>query len=172
MATIKFLDQAGLKTVLNKLAAGDLKMTGPLSWKQQVTSSATISTNNGYIDVGTGYINFSSDKRLKENIINICDLLDKVLSTEIKKFNFISNPDEPCIGVIAQDIKENFKDTPLANILVKEDQNGMLSVNETKFVYVLWEAFKEYVEESNNRVASLEHELGLLKDEIKKLTKE
>ena len=163
MATVKFLDQTGLTTVLQNLAAGKLTMKGTLKWDNGANES--INTNNGYISVGTGHINFSSDKRLKENIENIGNLLDKVLKTEIKTFNFIKKPEETCVGVIAQDIQENFKDTPLAKILVKTNEDGMLSVNETKFVYVLWEAFKEYVEKTDKEIESLHEELAKLKED-------
>lgn len=161
MATVKFLDQTGLELVLNNLAAGKLTMTGTLNWG--TGSTAAIITSDRYIDVGTSHIKFSSDKRLKENIENIGNLLDKVLKTEIKTFNFIKKPEETCVGVIAQDIQENFKDTPLAKILVKTNEDGMLSVNETKFVYVLWEAFKEYVEKTDKEIESLHEELAKLK---------
>lgn len=163
MATVKFLDQTGLTTVLQNIAAGKLTMTGTLTWG--TGSSAAIITSDRYIDVGTSYIKFSSDKRLKENIENIGNLLDKVLKTEIKTFNFIKKPEETCVGVIAQDIQENFKDTPLAKILVKTNEDGMLSVNETKFVYVLWEAFKEYVEKTDKEIESLHEELAKLKED-------
>ena len=163
MATVKFLDQTGLTTVLQNLAAGKLTMTGTLTWNG--STEKAINTVGGHIDVGTGHIEFSSDKRLKENIENIGNLLDKVLKTEIKTFNFIKKPEETCVGVIAQDIQENFKDTPLAKILVKTNEDGMLSVNETKFVYVLWEAFKEYVEKTDKEIKSLHEELAKLKED-------
>lgn len=164
MATVKFLDQTGLQKVLENLAAGKLTMTGTLKWSS-VSNTYAIITNGFPIDVGTGHINFSSDKRLKENIENIGNLLDKVLKTEIKTFNFIKKPEETCVGVIAQDIQENFKDTPLAKILVKTNEDGMLSVNETKFVYVLWEAFKEYVEKTDKEIERLHEELAKLKED-------
>ena len=163
MATVKFLDQTGLTTVLNNLAAGKLTMTGTLTWGSG--TPAAINTAGRVINVGSGSIQFSSDKRLKENIENIGNLLDKVLKTEIKTFNFIKKPEETCVGVIAQDIQENFKDTPLAKILVKTNEDGMLSVNETKFVYVLWEAFKEYVEKTDKEIESLHEELAKLKED-------
>lgn len=169
MATVKFLDQTGLTTVLQNLAAGKLTMTGTLKWTTgSLANSGTyaIDTLGKPINVGTGYINFSSDKRLKENIENIGNLLDKVLKTEIKTFNFIKKPEETCVGVIAQDIQENFKDTPLAKILVKTNEDGMLSVNETKFVYVLWEAFKEYVEKTDKEIERLNKEVAKLKEDM------
>lgn len=164
MATVKFLDQTGLAKVLENLAAGKLTMTGTLNWG--TGDSAAIVTKDRYIDVGTGHIQFSSDKRLKENIENIGNLLDKVLKTEIKTFNFIKKPEETCVGVIAQDIQENFKDTPLAKILVKTNEDGMLSVNETKFVYVLWEAFKEYVEKTDKEIERLHKDIFKIKNII------
>ena len=168
MATVKFLDQTGLQTVLTNLAAGDLTMKGTLKW-----TTGNLANNGEYaidtlghpINVRAGSIQFSSDKRLKENIENIGNLLDKVLKTEVKTFNFIKKPEETCVGVIAQDIQENFKDTPLAKILVKTNEDGMLSVNETKFVYVLWEAFKEYVEKTDKEIERLHEELAKLKED-------
>lgn len=166
MADIKFLDQEGLTTVLSKLANGDLKMTGTLAWKNDGNGSVLgLNTYNHYIDVGSGYINFSSDKRLKENIQDITNLLDNVLAANIKTFNFISNPDETCIGVIAQEIEENFKDSPLKDVLVKTNKDGMLSVNETKFVYVVWEAFKEYVAKTDKKIEELKSQIEKLKGE-------
>ena len=139
MADIKFLDQEGLTTALSKLANGDLKMKGQVTWDSTLSNGTyAISTGHHPIDVGQGYINFLSDKRLKENIQDITNLLDNVLAANIKTFNFISNPDETCIGVIAQEIEENFKDSPLKDVLVKTNKDGMLSVNETKFVYVVY----------------------------------
>lgn len=139
MADIKFLDQEGLTTVLSKLANGDLKMTGALERKNDGNGTVLgLDTYNHYIDVGQGYINFSSDRRLKENIQQVGNLLEKVLATNINTFNFIANPDETCIGVIAQEIEENFKDSRLKDVLVKTNKDGMLSVNETKFVYAVY----------------------------------
>lgn len=84
MADIKFLDQEGLTTVLSKLANGDLKMTGALEWKNDGNGTVLgLDTYNHYIDVGQGYINFSSDRRLKENIQQVGNLLEKVLATNI-----------------------------------------------------------------------------------------
>ena len=168
MATVKFLDQTGLTTVLKNLADGNLTMKGTLKWTTGSLANNgeyAIDTSGKPINVRTGHIEFSSDKRLKENIENIGNLLDKVLKTEIKTFNFIKKPEETCVGVIAQDIQENFKDTPLAKILVKTNEDGMLSVNETKFVYVLWEAFKEYVEKTNKEIERLHEELAKLKED-------
>lgn len=166
MADIKFLDQEGLTTVLSKLANGDLKMKGQVTWDSTLSNGTyAISTGHHPINVGQGYINFSSDKRLKENIQHVGNLLEKVLATNINTFNFIANPDETCIGVIAQEVEENFKDSPLKDVLVKTDKDGMLSVNETKFVYVIWEAFKEYVAKTEKEIKDLKCQIEKLKGE-------
>lgn len=162
MAT-NFLDKKGLTEVLRQISIGKLKFDGTLSWKSNSDPNAkAIDTNSRPIDVGTSYIQYSSDRRLKENIKNIKNLLEKVNKTDIKTFNYISKPEEECVGVIARDIQENFADCGLDKFLVKEDENGMLSVSESKFVYVLWGAFNEYVEKTDKIINELKEKIETL----------
>lgn len=53
----------------------------------------------------------------------------------------------------------------LKDVLVKTDKDGMLSVNETKFVYVIWEAFKEYVAKTEKEIKDLKCQIEKLKGE-------
>ena len=82
----------------------------------------------------------SSDKRLKENIEDVEDALDKVCAMEGKIYNFKSKPEEKRAGVIAQDL------SIICPELVKEDDKGMLSVNYTDVIPYLIEAIKELKE--------------------------
>lgn len=156
------VDNNALTYTLQKLAKGDLIMKGTLSWNVGKNENA-ISTNGGIISLGTGCLEYSSDIRLKQNINDVCPLLNNVLNTKIKTFEFKSKPDEECLGVIAQEVLEAFKGTGLEDVLVKKNTDGYLSINETKFVYVVWEAFKEYVSITESRLKALEEHI---KDKI------
>ena len=157
------VDNNALTYTLQKLAKGDLKFKGTLTWSLQDTVAQAIDTGNGNIKIGEGYLEYSSDIRLKQNINDVCPLLNNVLNTKIKTFEFKSKPDEECLGVIAQEILEAFKGTGLEDVLVKKNTDGYLSINETKFVYVVWEAFKEYVSITESRLKALEEHI---KDKI------
>lgn len=156
------VDNNALTYTLQKLAKGDLLMKGTLTWADSHSGQA-LNTNNGTIFVGQGYLEYSSDIRLKQNINDVCPLLNNVLNTKIKTFEFKSKPDEECLGVIAQEVLEAFKGTGLEDVLVKKNTDGYLSINETKFVYVVWEAFKEYVSITESRLKTLEEHI---KDKI------
>lgn len=157
------VDNNALTYTLQKLAKGDLKFKGTLTWILPDTVAQAIDTGNGNIKIGEGYLEYSSDIRLKQNINDVCPLLNNVLNTKIKTFEFKSKPDEECLGVIAQEVLEAFKGTGLEDILVKKNTDGYLSINETKFVYVVWEAFKEYVSITESRLKTLEEHI---KDKI------
>ena len=133
------VDNNALTYTLQKLAKGDLLMKGTLTWADSHSGQA-LNTNNGTIFVGQGYLEYSSDIR-----------------------EFKSKPDEECLGVIAQEVLEAFKGTGLEDVLVKKNTDGYLSINETKFVYVVWEAFKEYVSITESRLKALEEHI---KDKI------
>ena len=157
------VDNNALTYTLQKLAKGDLVFKGTLTWTLPTTVTQAINTNGGTIFLKDGYLEYSSDIRLKQNINDVCPLLNNVLNTKIKTFEFKSKPDEECLGVIAQEVLEAFKGTGLEDVLVKKNADGYLSINETKFVYVVWEAFKEYVSITESRLKALEEHI---KDKI------
>ena len=106
-------------------------------------------TIGGNLTVG-GYVDAYSDIRLKENIDIIDENKVKALieNTLIKAFNYKSNGNRT-VGLIAQDIKDTningaeFTDT---------NEEGFLSVRESKFVYLLW----NYCQQLNKRIEELE----------------
>lgn len=69
-----------------------------------------------------GDLQLSSDVRLKSNIVSLGATLSKLMSIDGKSYTF-KNSGQKRIGVLAQDIQEQFPD------LVKERQDGMLTVN-------------------------------------------
>ncbi|MDY2737104.1 tail fiber domain-containing protein [Intestinibacter sp.] len=79
--------------------------------------------------------NATSDKRLKENIIDYKPE-KSILDLPIKKFDFIDGPKNQ-IGCIAQDLKE------ICPEIVNENEKGYLSIQENKLVYLLLDEVKK-----------------------------
>jgi len=81
-----------------------------------------------------GNITAYSDSRLKNNIENITNGLDKVLAMRGVSFDMNGIPN---IGVVAQEIQQILPE------VVLENANGMLSVSYGNIVAVLIEAIKD-----------------------------
>ena len=106
----------------------------------------------------------NSDKRLKTNISNIKNPLEKLVQINGVKYNYLKNDltkqyglDEETgevFGFIAQDLEKVFPE------MVKIDENGLYAVNYTMMVPVLVEALKTQnaqISELQNRLDQLEN---------------
>lgn len=119
------------------------------------TNSAQFAgTNKCYFNGSTGQItatsfNATSDERLKENIEDFV-LTTPISDVTVKTYNFIDNPDEKYIGVIAQDLQKVYPE------LINEDDDGFLSIKESKLVYLLMAEVKEL----RKRIEELEKKVG------------
>ncbi|MCK4664411.1 MAG: tail fiber domain-containing protein [Bacteroidales bacterium] len=112
----------------------------------------------------------SSDKRLKTNIVNLDNALEKVLKLrgvsfdwKTKEFAELKLSNEHQIGVIAQEVEELFPE------LIKEDMNGYKAVSYSKFTPILIEAIKEQQKIIENlKIQNLknEKEINNLIDEL------
>ena len=91
-----------------------------------------------------------SDRRLKENIQPF-DYNKSILDLPVYTYNYI-NGDKKQIGCIAQDLQKLYPE------LVKEDDKGYLSVDNSKVVYLLLEELKK----SNEKIKNLEDRLSKL----------
>lgn len=104
--------------------------------------SGNISSTNGDITATNGVMtaqsfNALSDKRLKENIVEYSPN-KSILDLPIYSYNFISDEKKTKkIGCLAQDLKE------ICPEIVKEDDNGYLSIEENKIVYLLLDEVKK-----------------------------
>lgn len=104
--------------------------------------SVTADTTNDKITIATTStieattFKASSDKRLKENI-QPYTCTKSVLDLPIKRFDFIDGPKNQ-IGCIAQDLLEICPDLVSTN-----EQTGMLSIQESKLVYLLIEEVRK-----------------------------
>ena len=123
-------------------------INGKLTTSNSLTVDGT-SQLNGDVTV-TGYVNATSDIRLKENIddINEDTIKSMVENTPIKAFNYKCNGNRT-IGLMAQDI-ENI-DINGATFTDK-NEDGNLFVRESKLVYILW----NYCQQLNGRIKELE----------------
>lgn len=77
----------------------------------------------------------TSDKRLKENIVPF-EYSKSILDLPIKRFDFI-NGRKNNIGCLAQDLQQLYPE------LVEENEDGYLSIQENKLVYLLMEEIKQ-----------------------------
>ena len=143
---------------------GNLNVSGILrvNGQQAVYDSGTmvtLSTNNRKTMIAGSEIyskvaiSVSSDRRLKENIkeVSADDMTKFINGLDIKSFNYIGN-DEPCIGVIAQEVTES--DPELAKCFVRQDEKGYYSVKAADLVFPLIAAVQKLareVEELKNR---------------------
>jgi hypothetical protein len=110
-------------------------MTGSLAVQGSITATLDI----------TAY----SDKRLKKNILDIEDALNKI--SKLKGVSFERNSDDKkSIGVIAQDVLNVLPE------VINEDKDGYLSVAYGNIVALLIEGIKEL----SNKVDNLEKQLN------------
>jgi len=113
----------------------------------------------GDVDVG-GTITEVSDGRLKTDIENYKEALNHVSKLQGVTFNWIKDdsrrldPDEPQIGLIAQEVEEVIPE------LVRTDRDGFKSVSYSKLTVVLLEALKE----QQAMIEELHREVELLKN--------
>lgn len=103
-----------------------------------------------YSDVDMHYWDIinQSDARLKKNIqdcsINALELLNNI---ELKEYDWIQSNEHEPIGIIAQQLQE------FAPELVKEKENGSLSIKTTKLIFYLIKAVQELSGKREKRIA-------------------
>lgn len=118
-----------------------LSNTGVLATRSLVISATNGGTTTASITsagaVTAVSYNATSDKRLKENIIDYkLPTAKSILKLPIKKFDFIDGPKNQ-IGCIAQDLQE------ICPELVQSNDNGYLSIQEHKLVYLVIDELKK-----------------------------
>jgi len=125
----------------------------------------------------TGTLTHYSDKRLKKDISEINNALEKILKINGVYFYWKENKfsKEKQIGVIAQEVEPVFPE------LVQKNSNGYLSVDYTKFTPILIQALKEQqkqieaLKQKNEKLTQKVSEVDELRaelTELKKLVKE
>ena len=131
------------------IVAGDVKITaGSLAVGGNIVNSAT----NGRIDASNDIVSFSvSDRRLKENINNIQNPIEKILKLNGVEFDWIKEHYEihgyegNDVGVIAQELRDTL---PQA---LRTNDTGYYAVRYEKIIPLLIECIKEL----NNEIKTL-----------------
>ena len=121
---------------------------------QTKSSGAMSLTTGGILTVASsitagGDITAFSDRRVKENIETIDNALNKVTQLRGVSYNRIG-AEERSIGVIAQEVQEVLPE------VVREGQDGMLSVAYGNITGVLIEAIKEQQKQIEELKAQLD----------------
>jgi hypothetical protein len=127
---------------------------------QSGTGSCTVVPNTG--------VSCSSDKRLKENIEEIMNGLDRVLNLRGVTFKWIdrqAGDETRHMGFIAQEVEK------IAPELVKVDARGYKQVNYANFVAVLTSAIKEFFHRWSDDSRELHREIASVKTENENLKK-
>ncbi len=136
-------------------------------WRQEVDSSNDlyIVDNAGtgvYITDGSTSWSGISDENLKENIVELTGVLNKVRDFRCVEYNLISDEtNSKKIGFIAQDWQEDYSQ------VVSQDNNGNLGIQYTETIPVLLKAIQEQqtlieaqattITDLTNRIETLEN---------------
>lgn len=128
---------------------GDLHMNGGTVYAGDVQASYVSAST---VDCGTIYcanppwtsIYDDSDERLKKNIEDIDgkNALKFILALDPKSYTFRKDGRD-ALGFIAQDIQETMKKLHVSYPLIKEKEDGMLSLNYTNLIALIVAAIKE-----------------------------
>lgn len=121
-------------------------------------------TFTGDINV-TGQVHASSDRRLKNDIKQITDALNKISQIEGVTYLMKDAGDQHQMGVIAQEVERVFPEA------VHKNENGYLSVNYSALVAPLIESVKQLKTEQDDlkaELAEIRRELASMKSKNKK----
>lgn len=123
-----------------------------LTIKSGYSGSPITITHDGKVNATTGFFQ-TSDKRLKENIVDLESSLDKISKIPTVNFNYISDEDKRAqIGTIADEVEEVFPE------LVSKGSDGYKTVDYSKFSIIALSAIKELskkVDELSKKVNGL-----------------
>jgi len=140
------------------------------------TSTATNHIANFYSDVGgtqtvqqvmeasgdiesrTSSLTGTSDRTLKENIVDATAQWDDIKALDFKNFNFIGEPDRTMLGVIAQDVQA----AGMTGLVKTNQETGKLSV---KYSVMFMKAVIA-LQEAMTKIETLETEMTALKARV------
>ena len=143
------------------------------------TSTSTSHISNFYSDVGgtktlqsvmeasgdvesrTNNFTGTSDRTLKENIVDANSQWDDIKALEVKNFNFIIEPERTLIGVIAQDVEA----AGMTGLVKTSAETGKMSV---KYSVLYMKAVKA-LQEAMTKIETLETEMTSLKARVQAL---
>ena len=114
------------------------------NYKDKSYIGLAVGSEKAFYVTGDGKVNAynynaTSDARLKENLVKF-NSEKSILDLPVYKYDFIDGPKNQ-IGCLAQDLKE------ICPEIVSENENGFLSIQEGKLVYLLLEEVKKLKKE-------------------------
>ena len=143
-----------------------------------VAGATTQSTTDRTVSYdGDSNWDFSSDRRLKTNIVDAESVLERVMAVKMRRFRWIGgNPEAaPELGVIAQEFQPLFpelvsKTTPATPNPACPD--GVMTVGLTSLGTIAIKAIQELKQEKDGEIAGLKQENTLLKEKIEQLSRQ
>jgi len=135
-----------LRSDANDSASGIITLSNSTASTSKTTGALVVTGGvgvSGALNVGGDVVAYaSSDRRLKDNIVNIENPIEKVQKLNGVTWDWNGNADElqqslPNVGVIAQEVEEVFPQ------LVHDRENGYKGVDYAKLTGLLIEAVKE-----------------------------
>ena len=141
------------------------------TWRLYVSSSAGALRLYSNYDTGyrgqfhdeTGVYSSVSDKRLKDNINTIPDVLDKVNKLNVVDYYFISDKDrkQKSMGLIAQDVEKLFPSLVVKPVESKEEETSFYTMNYSGFGVIAIKAIQEQqsiIESQEVKIKNLEQQ--------------
>jgi hypothetical protein len=103
------------------------------------TSLGGITTMRGFSYDGDSNLDWRSDRRLKQDIVDAEPMLARLMQLPFRRFRWKDAPDiRPEFGVIAQEVESLFPD------LIGKSPDGMMTVGYTTFATIACKALQEY----------------------------
>ena len=116
---------------------------------------------SGDVESRTNNFTGTSDRTLKENIVDANSQWDDIKALEVKNFNFIIEPERTLIGVIAQDVEA----AGMTGLVKTSAETGKMSV---KYSVLYMKAVKA-LQEAMTKIETLETEMTALKARVQTL---
>lgn len=131
-------------------------LTAPIgNWNVNGITMSNTSITPNYVQAP--YFNATSDRRAKTNLQVLPNVLNIINQTPVYSFNY-KETNLPSIGIMAQDVEQyNFDEFKL----VDSSSDGILSIHESKLVYILWKG----IQEQQKQIEQLKLEIKSLKED-------
>lgn len=153
--------------LFNNYVCQSLTSSNPKSVNMLI-KGGNCSTSDGYPN-GNGCPAISSDKRLKYDITENKDGLNKILKLKPYNYTYKSDENTPQVGVMAQDLQKIFPNA------VSKDKKGFLQIRMEDMFYALVNSVKELaqkIEDLFTKVAQGQKDLVTIKSEHKDINKQ
>ncbi len=121
---------------------------------------------------GAGGWGLSSDRRLKHDIVDVEDVLERAMKVQIRRFRWRDGKPEasPEMGVIAQEVQPLFPDLVSRNKASEKCPDGTLGVAYTGFGLISLKALQELKAEKDAEIAGLRKENEALRSQVEELS--